>query len=294
MKNKIVQEVFNKHSFFRNNFPLAIRHVENSSEYFNLSRRFLRDFWKITLITEGNGFWVVGNNKFPFRKNTLIIVHPDELTTWDIIGEKIVLYNIVFDKTLLPPELKYADDPLHLQQIFSPEPDLESVSPWRMMSAARNVSSLIRTMYKEFESNELNREYMLRLYFNQLILMLIRQSERKYRRHPAWIADYLRSYIKNNFTSEISLPQLASELHMTRERLCRLYKEYCGITIWQELNSLRIKKACELLEMGGLSLYDICKASGFNDLSNFHRIFRSETGKTPRQYQRVTADRKLF
>ncbi|MBE6378738.1 MAG: helix-turn-helix domain-containing protein [Lentisphaerae bacterium] len=290
MKEKIIQEVFNKQSFFRNNFPLAIRHVENSSEYFNTGRRFLRDFWKITLITEGSGFWVVGDRKFPFRKNTLVIVHPDELTTWDIIGEKIVLYNIVFDKSLLPPELKYVSDPLHLQQIFSPDADLETVSPWQMMSAARNVCSLIRTMHKEFESSELNREYMLRLYFNQLILLLIRQSERKYRRHPAWVANYLRSYIKNNFTAEISLPQLSSELHLTRERLCRLYKEHCGVTIWQELNTLRVKKACELLRQGGLLLADICKASGFNDLSNFHRIFRAETGKTPRQYQRITSE----
>ena len=285
MKDKIIREVFQKHSFFRDDFPLAIRYVENRSEDFNLSKRFLRQFWKITLITEGDGFLVVGDRKYPFHKNALITIHPQEPTTWDIAGRKIMLYNILFDNTLLPSELEFVRDPLHLRQIFSPELNSETVHPWQIMSAGRKVCSLIRTMYEEFESDNLNRKAMLRLYLHQLILLLIRQSERRSRRHPDWIAGYVDQHIRENFMSDLSLRQMSDELHLSRERLCRLYKEHFGVTIRQRINAERINKAKELLRQTGLSVGDVGRNCGFNDLSNFYRIFRSFTGLSPQRFR---------
>ena len=293
MKNEIQRKLYNKNAFFSDDFPFAVRYLENRSDEFNLSRRFQRQFWKITLITEGSGFFVVGDRKFPFRKNTLIIVHPRELTTWDITGKKIMLYNIVFDNTLIPTELSSMEDPFHLQRIFSPELDPATTAPWQIMSAGRQICALIRTIHAEFENNELNRKAMLRLYFHQLLLMLIRQSERKYRRHPDWTANYVQEYIRKNYTADIPLRKLALELHLSPERLCRLYKEHFGHTIRTEINSLRVKKACGLLKDSDLNTEEICKRSGFHDTSNFYRIFRTFTKKTPQQFRQANQpDRK--
>ena len=286
MKDGIKRGFFPRQSFFSADFPFAIRYTENRSEEFNLGKRFQRQFWKITLITEGSGYFVAGDRKFPFRKNTLIITHPKELTTWDISGRKIMLYNILFDNTMIPADLTQLQDPFHLQRIFSPELDLSTTAPWQIMSAGRRICSLIRTIHAEFENNELNREAMLRLYFHQLLLLLIRQSERKYRRHPEWTANYVQEYIRKNYTADISLRKIALELHLTPERLCRLYKAQFGHTVRTEINTLRVKKACGLLQDRSLSVAEICRLSGFHDLSNFHRVFRSFKGNTPHQFRR--------
>ena len=286
MKDGIKRGFFPRQSFFSADFPFAIRYAENRSEDFNLGKRFQRQFWKITLITEGSGYFVAGDRKFPFRKNTLIITHPKELTTWDISGRKIMLYNILFDNTMIPADLTQLQDPFHLQRIFSPELDLSTTAPWQIMSAGRRICALIRTIHAEFENNELNREAMLRLYFHQLLLLLIRQSERKYRRHPEWTANYVQEYIRKNYTADISLGKIALELHLTPERLCRLYKAQFGHTVRTEINTLRVKKACGLLQDRTLSVAEICRLSGFRDLSNFHRVFRSIEGNTPHQFRR--------
>ena len=285
MKDGIKRGFFPRQSFFSADFPFAIRYTENRSEEFNLGKRFQRQFWKITLITEGSGYFVAGDRKFPFRKNTLIITHPKELTTWDISGRKIMLYNILFDNTMIPADLTQLQDPFHLQRIFSPELDLSTTAPWQIMSAGRRICALIRTIHAEFESSELNREAMLRLYFHQLLLLLIRQSERKYRRHPEWTANYVQEYIRKNYTADISLGKIALELHLTPERLCRLYKAQFGHTIRTEINTLRVKKACGLLQDRSLSVSEICRLSGFRDLSNFHRVFRSFKGISPHQFR---------
>ena len=286
MQHGIKPGFYKRQSFFSNDFPFAIRYAENRTEDFNLGRRFQRQFWKITLITEGSGYFVAGDRKFPFRKNTLIIVHPKELTTWDISGRKIMLYNILFDNTMIPAELKQLDDPFRMQQIFSPELDSETAAPWQIMSAGRNICSLIRTIHREFESNELNREAMLRLYFHQLLLLLIRQSERKFRRHPEWTALYVQEHIRKNYTSDISLRQIALELHLSPERLCRLYKAHFGHTIREEIHALRIRKVCELLKDRRMTVAEAARLAGFRDLSNFHRVFRSCKEATPHQFRR--------
>ena len=291
MKDEIKQRLYTRREFFSDSFPFAIRYVKNQSDEFNLSKRFRRQFWKITLIADGEGFFVVGDRKFPFRKNTLIIVHPQEPTTWDITGKKIMLYNIVFDNSLIPAEMTKLEDPFHLQGIFSQDLDSETTAPWQIMSAGRKICALIRTINAEFESNELNREAMLRLYFHQLLLMLIRQSERKYRRHPEWTANYVKEYIQKNYTSDISLRKIAQELHLSPERLCRLYQEHFGHTIRTEINLLRVKKACDLLKNSTLSTAEICKLAGFNDVSNFYRIFRAFTEISPYQFRLKTTGR---
>ena len=96
----------------------------------------------------------------------------------------------------------------------------------------------------------------------------------------------MQEYIRKNYTADISLGKIALELHLTPERLCRLYKEHFGRTIREEINALRVKKACVLLQERSLSVSEICRLSGFRDLSNFHRVFRSFKKSPPHQFRR--------
>ena len=275
MTDEIKLQLYKKHSFFQDGFPFSICYEENRTEDFNMSKRFQRQFWKVTLITEGNGFFVVGERKFPFRKNTLIIVHPEELTTWDITGSKIMLYNILFDKTLLPADLNKLQDPLHLQGIFSTDLNPESAALWQIMNADSRICALVRAMYAEFNNNEINRESMLKLYLHQLILLLIRQSERKYRRHPDWTANYVQEYILKNYRDDISLSSIALELNLSRERLCRLYKAHFNRTIETEINTLRRNEALRLLQSGNFSPAETAQMAGFRNISQLNRLLRT-------------------
>ncbi|MBR4664343.1 MAG: helix-turn-helix transcriptional regulator, partial [Lentisphaeria bacterium] len=84
----------------------------------------------------------------------------------------------------------------------------------------------------------------------------------------------------------ISLRKIALELHLSPERLCRLYKAHFGHTIREEIHALRIRKACELLKDQRLTVAEAARLAGFRDLSNFHRVFRSCKDSTPHQFRR--------
>ena len=58
-----------------------------------------------------------------------------------------------------------------------------------------------------------------------------------------------------------------------------------GMPPMQYVNSYRIEKAQTLLKNTDRSITDIALAVGFDDASYFARIFKKQTGMTPREYK---------
>ena len=59
----------------------------------------------------------------------------------------------------------------------------------------------------------------------------------------------------------------------------------------QYVNRLRINLACQLLMSDdGMSITEICFASGFNNLSNFNRQFLAQKGMPPSRFRALLAE----
>ena len=72
---------------------------------------------------------------------------------------------------------------------------------------------------------------------------------------------------------------------MSTDAFCRYLM---GITVKGFIffvNEMRIGYACKLLIENHLSISQICFESGFNNISNFNRMFKRQTGQTPGEYQ---------
>ncbi|RPD39146.1 helix-turn-helix domain-containing protein [Chitinophaga barathri] len=91
-------------------------------------------------------------------------------------------------------------------------------------------------------------------------------------------------HIFKNFQEPLSLPEVAGIAMMSENSFCRYFKSKTGKTYLQFLYEVRVGFACKLLMDNRLSIKEICFASGFNDYTSFHRIFKKHTGKTPQQY----------
>ncbi len=93
-------------------------------------------------------------------------------------------------------------------------------------------------------------------------------------------------YLERHFTEEIRQEDLAGLAGMTCEAFSRFFKRTTGRTFIQHLHELRIGCACRLLQQTDAPILEICYACGFNNLSNFNRIFRRLRGTTPRVYRK--------
>lgn len=98
------------------------------------------------------------------------------------------------------------------------------------------------------------------------------------------IVDEAIKLVNNNFDDGINLESLSKMLHVSKNYLCRLFKEKTGFTFCQYLNILKTNKAKELLKENKKTLEYIAFSCGFSSQPHFNITFKKYTGLTPKEY----------
>lgn len=93
-------------------------------------------------------------------------------------------------------------------------------------------------------------------------------------------------YIEQHYSDDITLKKLADIACMNENYFCRFFRSITHQTPMEYVNMYRIEKAAQLLQSTGLPVINICLECGFNDSSNFIKVFRKYKGMTPGQYRR--------
>ena len=91
-------------------------------------------------------------------------------------------------------------------------------------------------------------------------------------------------YIANNYRTT-SLEDVAHQFNYATAYLSRLIKSSTGISYSAYISNLRFQKACSLLTLSDLSLYEVCELAGYGSIEHFHRKFKHESGLTPMEYR---------
>ena len=92
-------------------------------------------------------------------------------------------------------------------------------------------------------------------------------------------------FIDKNFDTAISLDTICKEVCISKFHLIRSFKKLYGVTPYQHLTFLRIKKAKELLQTN-LTVSAVCYHLGFDSPTSFSGLFKKIVGKTPVEFQR--------
>ena len=92
-------------------------------------------------------------------------------------------------------------------------------------------------------------------------------------------------YIEENISQKISLAEVAGLVNMSESAFSHFFKKKTGISFITYVNNLRVAKACDLLASTSLSASEICYDCGFNNKSNFIRIFTKRKNMTPIEYR---------
>lgn len=92
-------------------------------------------------------------------------------------------------------------------------------------------------------------------------------------------------YVRNNFSEKISLKQVAEMVNMSPTAFCRYFKYKSQKTFSRFLIEVRIANACRMLYQDDFNTSECCYSSGYNNLSNFHKHFKSVMGMTPLEYR---------
>ena len=92
-------------------------------------------------------------------------------------------------------------------------------------------------------------------------------------------------YIEENLSKKITLSEVAELVNMSGSAFSHFFKKKTGISFITYVNNLRVARACELLIDTSLSASEICYDCGFNNLSNFNRIFKKKKNCSPKEFR---------
>ena len=92
-------------------------------------------------------------------------------------------------------------------------------------------------------------------------------------------------YIEENIEEPIRLGDVAQLVSMSESAFSHFFKKKTNCTFIDYVTNLRIARACQLLSETTHTVAEICYTCGFNNLSNFIRIFKKKKGSTPQEYR---------
>ena len=97
----------------------------------------------------------------------------------------------------------------------------------------------------------------------------------------------VQDYINIHYKDEIRLEDMASLVGMTPTSFSRFFKHRTGRTLSDYIIEIRIGKATRQLVDTTMSVAEICYSCGFNNVSNFNRIFKSRKNLTPKEFREI-------
>jgi len=94
-----------------------------------------------------------------------------------------------------------------------------------------------------------------------------------------------RKFIEQHSTEELSLTRVAKAVNISANYLSEKFKKITGVNFVDYVARARTEQARVLLEDVDVRISEIAFAVGFQSLSQFNRVFKTLSGKSPTEFR---------
>lgn len=101
-----------------------------------------------------------------------------------------------------------------------------------------------------------------------------------------FIAYNIKSYLEQNINEDLSISKICSKFNISKNFLYSIAHKFFNMTVSQYILKLRISKAKHLLLQNDDPIYMVSTKVGISDYNYFSKIFKKETGLTPKAYRK--------
>jgi AraC family transcriptional regulator len=156
----------------------------------------------------------------------------------------------------------------------------------------RKLAGLVPLFLQEIENGDLGDRLYLESLSSILGIHLLRQYCQvipKIRQSAAGLAPHklatVLEYIQAHLNQELSLTAMAAEVGVSRCHFATQFKQAMGLAPHQYVSQQRVEKAKQALRSPHCSIADIALECGFSNQSHLTKVFKKQTGTTPKAYR---------
>lgn len=95
----------------------------------------------------------------------------------------------------------------------------------------------------------------------------------------------VESWLDEHYAADASLGAAARVVGLNAKYFSKFFHEKTGLYFSDWVRSIRIEKAMQRMRAGDCCITTVAFDVGFNDLRTFERVFKKQTGLTPRAYR---------
>lgn len=151
------------------------------------------------------------------------------------------------------------------------------------------ITRLFADMAHEYSAKSPFYEEMLSGAFLQLLVQVYRIAPSLFytsdSRNAALISE-IQEKLEREFSSPITLSELAGAYHISPSHLSHLFKDITGYAPIEYLMACRLSAAKNYLSTTAYSISEIVSLCGYSDSSNFCRMFKEKTGLSPSVFRK--------
>jgi AraC-like DNA-binding protein len=287
------------HKFYREIPPLtkgdSFLVFDRTKDTFDFPIHYHEEF-EINFILNGKGVKrIVGDHIEEIDDIELVLVGPNLYHGWELNKckhKKIHEITIQFHNDLFI-------DSLLQRRIMQPIKEMFNRSNHGILFSKKTASELADRLIRISKLDGMD-------YFLEIISILHDMANSRHQRLlSTYTVDYdkfedddkmklVYEYVQKNFSDKITLDDVSDIASMSPVSFNRFIKKRTGKTFVNYLNDIRVGYAARWLVEKDLSISEIAFRSGFNNIANFNRIFKSVKNTTPSQYREEFYGMKRF
>ena len=104
----------------------------------------------------------------------------------------------------------------------------------------------------------------------------------------------VKNYINTHYMDDMKLKTLSELACMSETAFSRFFRLHTGRTVSDYIIDIRLGFAARMLVDTTKSIADICYLCGYNNLSNFNRVFKRKKGCSPTEFREYYRKKKII
>lgn len=263
------------------------------------------DYMQIWYVLSGSCEHIINNTSIPLTRGDVFVLPPfvtHKIKSIKDTGVKII--GCEFLTSLINENIPTDGKWLSLFDFTYIEPFLvsnEKVRPRLHLSGKvqAKVEELMEEMLYEYDNEQKYYEINIKADVLKLLAIIAREYDRSDDTENSDTIDKYREavnkaidFIDSNFTQKIYMDEVCKIAMMSQTYFCYIFKQITGKTMVEYINSLRMKKVIDYLRNSTKSITEICFECGYKDLAYFNKVFKKETGLSPRSFRTMSREKQ--